>query len=120
MYPHRNVDSVIAALAAKRDGYDHVWIVTDGVFSMDGHVAPLQRLVEVAERFDATLIVDEAHATGVLGEHGSGVCEALGVKRSGGRANRNAQQGVRRSRRIRRGTASRDRLPDQSLSHTDL
>ncbi len=63
-----------------RSDFREVWIVTDGVFSMDGHVAPLRRLCEIAERFHAHLIVDEAHATGVLGATGSGVCEELGVK----------------------------------------
>ena len=80
VYPHRDVPFVEAALGKKRAAYDQAWIVTDGVFSMDGHVAPLRELVDISERYDATLIVDEAHGTGVLGENGSGVCEALGVK----------------------------------------
>ncbi len=80
VYPHRDVDTVARLLAEHRGTYSRVWIVTDSVFSMDGHVAPLGELCEVAAAHGATLIVDEAHGTGILGDHGSGACEALGVK----------------------------------------
>lgn len=80
VYPHRDVDAVARTLNERRDQFARVWIVTDGVFSMDGHVAPLPALCDVAEKFDAVLIVDEAHGTGVLGANGRGVCEALNVK----------------------------------------
>ncbi len=80
IYPHRDCETLAAVLEQSRRDFHQAWIVTDGVFSMDGHVAPLGELCDLAERYDASLIVDEAHGTGVLGSSGSGVCEAMGVK----------------------------------------
>jgi 8-amino-7-oxononanoate synthase len=57
-----------------------VLVVVDGVFSMEGDVPPLDRIVELCERHGARLMVDEAHALGVLGERGAGACELLAVE----------------------------------------
>ena len=54
-------------------------VVTDGVFSQDGDIAPLPDLLRLAELYDATLYVDDAHGTGILGEHGGGIAEHFGV-----------------------------------------
>ncbi len=55
-------------------------IVTDGVFSMDGHVAPVDRMVELAEKYDAMVMVDECHSHGVVGETGKGVTELYDIR----------------------------------------
>ncbi|MBZ4652787.1 MAG: 8-amino-7-oxononanoate synthase [Peptococcaceae bacterium] len=55
-------------------------IVTDGVFSMDGDIAPLEDIVQIANQFGALIMVDDAHATGVLGANGGGTVELFGLK----------------------------------------
>ncbi|WP_193596265.1 glycine C-acetyltransferase [Microbacterium sp. YJN-G] len=55
-------------------------IVTDGVFSMDGYIAPLQEICDLAERYDALVFVDDSHAVGFIGDHGRGTPELCGVE----------------------------------------
>ncbi len=55
-------------------------IVTDGVFSMDGHVAPVDKIVQLAEKYDAMVMVDECHSAGVVGETGRGVTELYNIR----------------------------------------
>lgn len=80
IYPHRDIQAVNDILAANRSRYQNVWIITDSVFGMDGDLAPLPLLCDLADRYDAILIADEAHATGVLGADGSGASSHLNVK----------------------------------------
>ncbi|HEX8439000.1 8-amino-7-oxononanoate synthase [Archangium sp.] len=78
VYPHADVEALERALAstpARRR-----LVVTDTVFSMDGDSAPLRELVDVCRTHGAALLVDEAHATGVLGARGAGLCEELGLE----------------------------------------
>jgi 8-amino-7-oxononanoate synthase len=72
IYPHADMAALDAMLDASRDENATKLIVTDTVFSMDGDTAPLARLVELAEKYGAWLVVDDAHGFGVLGPQGRG------------------------------------------------
>jgi 8-amino-7-oxononanoate synthase len=78
IYRHTDADDLRSQLQ-KQAGARRRFIVTDGLFSMDGDIAPLAEIADLADAYDATLIVDEAHATGVLGPKGRGACELCGV-----------------------------------------
>ncbi len=78
VYPHRDVGA-LEQLVAKTAGRRRL-VVTDSVFSMDGDLAPLRELSALCMKEHLGLMVDEAHATGVLGRTGAGLCEVLGVK----------------------------------------
>jgi glycine C-acetyltransferase len=83
VYPHKDVDGLRAALREAtvegRPGtgepYRLILVVTDGVFSMDGDIAPLPGIVEAAETYGAAVMVDDAHASGVLGRNGRGTVD---------------------------------------------
>lgn len=77
-YPHCDVAAVRQQLIQQRQSYRRCLILTDGVFSMDGDLCPLPALLDLAAQFNCMLLVDEAHATGVLGTTGAGCVEHFG------------------------------------------
>ncbi len=80
-YANSDMDDLEAQLkAARADGARFVMIATDGVFSMDGYLAKLDEIRELADRYDALLMVDDCHATGFMGPEGAGTPAHFGVK----------------------------------------
>lgn len=71
-FRHNDMDSLEKVLARVKDKYNTKLIIVDGVYSMDGDIAPLDRIVELAKAYGAYVMVDEAHATGVIGRTGRG------------------------------------------------
>ena len=80
-FQHNSIESLQNRLLKidKQEGAA-IYIVTESVFSMDGDMAPLEELAKVAEKFNAFLIVDEAHASGIFGEKGQGLVQELGIQ----------------------------------------
>ena len=79
IYRHNDMDHLASLLSKRRKGR-RTLIVTDGVFSMDGDLAPLPDLVAIAHKYEAELYVDDAHGTGVMGCHGRGTIEHFGLE----------------------------------------
>jgi len=77
-YPHCDILKLTEILNYQRQHYRRCLIITDSVFSMDGDLCPLPALLDVAAEFNCMLLVDEAHATGVMGETGAGCVEHFG------------------------------------------
>ena len=80
VYRHRDVDHLESLMNTNRGRARRALVLTDSVFSMDGVIAPLEDLARVARSHDAGLLVDEAHALGVLGPQGRGACAAAGIR----------------------------------------
>ncbi|HEY5520438.1 MAG TPA: glycine C-acetyltransferase [Candidatus Limnocylindrales bacterium] len=81
VFPHRDVDGLEKVLREARASggpngpYRSIMVITDGVFSMDGDIAPLPGICDVADRYEAAVMVDDAHASGVLGRNGRGTID---------------------------------------------
>ncbi len=79
VFPHRDVEAAQAILSELDGTPGRKLLITDGVFSLDGDIAPLPALVEVAERHGAVMMIDDAHASGVLGQNGRGTVDHYGM-----------------------------------------
>jgi glycine C-acetyltransferase len=81
VFPHRDVDGLEKVLrearanGGKNGPYKNILVITDGVFSMDGDIAPLPGICDMADRYEAAVMVDDAHASGVLGRNGRGTID---------------------------------------------
>jgi glycine C-acetyltransferase len=78
-YDHCDVVSLEAVIQENQGQFRRAIIITDGVFSMDGDVAPLDKIYEVAKKYDILLMVDDAHGEGVLGKGGRGIVDHFGL-----------------------------------------
>ena len=78
---HNDVADLEKKLAAAKSISKNIFVVTESVFSMDGDFAPLKEIVYLCEKYEAALIVDEAHATGVVGPHGAGLVQQLNLQK---------------------------------------
>ncbi|MFG1520244.1 MAG: glycine C-acetyltransferase [Thermoplasmataceae archaeon] len=79
VYKHLDTEDLRTKLKNQRKDGKRALIVTDGVFSMDGDIAPLDRITELGEEFDAMVYVDDAHGEGVLGKNGRGIVDHFGL-----------------------------------------
>lgn len=80
IFRHADMNHLEEVLKTERDKHKNVLIITDGVFSMDGDIAPLPEIVELAEKYGALTYVDDAHGSGVLGESGRGTVDHFGLQ----------------------------------------
>ncbi len=78
-YTHDNTDALEAILKQRRNDFRHVIIVTEGLFSMDGNIPDLPRIVELKKQYNCMLLVDEAHSLGILGATGRGAREHFNI-----------------------------------------
>ena len=78
-YPHNDMHSLETLLERERKNFNNAFIITESVFSMDGDIAPLKKIIELKKKYNCIMIIDEAHAFGVFGDKGLGVAETLGI-----------------------------------------
>jgi glycine C-acetyltransferase len=79
VFPHKDTARAAGILQELEGAGGHKLLITDGVFSMDGDIGPLPALVELAERHDAIMMIDDAHSSGVLGRNGRGTVDHFGL-----------------------------------------
>jgi glycine C-acetyltransferase len=78
-YAHCNPQDLDRVLSEERSKYPRAMVITDGVFSMDGDIAPLDKIYEVAQKYQVILMVDDAHGEGVIGKGGRGIVDHFGL-----------------------------------------
>lgn len=78
-YAHCNAQDLERVLKEERANYPRALVISDGVFSMDGDIAPLDKIYEVTQKYEAVLMVDDAHGEGVLGKGGRGIVDHFGL-----------------------------------------
>ena len=78
-FPHNNIEALENLIKRERENYNNAFIITESVFSMDGDIADLEKIVELKKKYNCYLIIDEAHAFGVFGENGLGIAESRGI-----------------------------------------
>jgi glycine C-acetyltransferase len=78
-YTHCNAANLQQVLEQNRTDFKRAMVITDGVFSMDGDIAPLDKILEVSKQYEAILMVDDAHGEGVLGKGGRGIVDQFGL-----------------------------------------
>ena len=110
VFPHKDVEAADSLLGETARPGRRQLLITDGVFSMDGDIAPLPDLVEVAERRGAIMMVDDAHASGVLGSGGAGTVDHFGLARTRRHPGGNAVEGDRGLGRVHRWATPSDRV----------
>lgn len=81
-YQHLDLADLTNKLQEHRTKYRRCLITTDTVFSMDGDLAPLREIIDLAHQYDCMVLVDEAHGTGVFGDRGGGLTQALGIRQN--------------------------------------
>lgn len=78
-FPHNDMAALEKLLIREREKFKNAFIITESVFSMDGDISDLEKIVELKKKYNCNLIIDEAHAFGVFGQKGLGVAETLGI-----------------------------------------
>jgi glycine C-acetyltransferase len=78
-YAHCNPQDLDRVLSEEREKYPRAMVITDGVFSMDGDISPLDKIYEVVQKYNSILMVDDAHGEGVIGKGGRGIVDHFGL-----------------------------------------